>query len=338
MEVTNSCWLTKLCAELVKLSRPNSPSSLTLEKLCFRHVSSWLAVKTPKHQLTDKKITKWYFQALIRNQRGTHSLTDYNQFQNMDVKILPALQDNYMYLLIDKATNKAAVIDPVDPSTVLQAVQEHNVRLTTVLTTHHHWDHAGGNEALVKQVPGLEVYGADDRIGALTKKVEHNNILNIGNLLIQCLFTPCHTRGHVCYFVSSPQEGSQCVVFTGDTLFIAGCGKFFEGTAEQMYNAMSILRSLPDETKVYCGHEYTVPNLQFAHHVDPDNEALKEKMSWAQQMREQNMPTVPSTIGEEKKYNPFMRVSERDIMRHANSNGPVETMKIIRLEKDVWRA
>lgn len=256
----------------------------------------------------------------------------------MDIKILPALQDNYMYLLIDKATNTAAIVDPVDPPTVLQAVQESNVNLTTVLTTHHHWDHAGGNEALVKQVPGLEVYGADDRIGALTKKVKHNNIINIGNLLIQCLFTPCHTKGHVCYFVTSPQEGSQCVVFTGDTLFIAGCGKFFEGTADQMFNAMTILGSLPDETKVYCGHEYTLPNLQFAAHVEPNNEEIVKKFAWAQQRREAGLPTVPSTIGEEKKYNPFMRVSERPIMRHANALAPIEAMKNIRQEKDTWHA
>ncbi|KAJ8728314.1 hypothetical protein PYW08_016699 [Mythimna loreyi] len=283
-------------------------------------------------------LTKWYFQVQARNQRGTHSYIENNQFQNMDVKILPALQDNYMYLIIDKATNMAAVVDPVEPNTVLQAVQESNVRLTTVLTTHHHWDHAGGNEALAKQMPYLDVYGADERIGALTKKVEHNNVVNFGNLLIQCLFTPCHTKGHVCYFVTSPQEGSQSVVFTGDTLFIAGCGKFFEGTADQMLHAMTILGALPNETKVYCGHEYTLSNLRFASHVDPKNEEITKKFTWAQQRRDKGLPTVPSTIGEEKKYNPFMRVKERAIMRHANSQAPVEVMKIIRHEKDVWHA
>ncbi|KAH9640711.1 hypothetical protein HF086_007282 [Spodoptera exigua] len=250
----------------------------------------------------------------------------------MDVKILPALKDNYMYLLVDRATNEAAVVDPVETKTVLQAVQDHQVKLTTVLTTHHHWDHAGGNEELAKQVPGIEVYGGDDRIGALTKKVEHNTIFNVGNLLVQCLFTPCHTMGHICYYVTTPEEGSD-----GDTLFLAGCGRFFEGNAEQMYNAFSILGSLPDNTKVYCGHEYTLQNLKFAAHVEPSNEEVIKKIAWSEQRREEGKPTVPSTIGEEKKYNPFMRVSELPVLKHAGAQNAIQAMRNIRLEKDSFQ-
>lgn len=285
-----------------------------------------------------QRITKLYFRALIRNQREAHSSQEDHQYKNMDVKILPALQDNYMYLIVDKATKEAAIVDPVEPKTVLKAVEEQGVNLTTVLTTHHHWDHAGGNEDLIKERPGLIVYGGDDRIGALTKKVEHNTKFKIGNLNVQCLFTPCHTTGHICYFVTAPEEGNDSVVFTGDTLFLGGCGRFFEGTADQMYKALiTILSSLPDHTKVFCGHEYTLQNLKFAAHVEPTNENVKAKISWSQDRRNQGKPTVPSTIGEEKLYNPFMRVTELAVQNHTGKNDPIDTMKAIRLEKDTFK-
>ncbi|XP_063825110.1 hydroxyacylglutathione hydrolase, mitochondrial isoform X1 [Ostrinia nubilalis] len=286
-----------------------------------------------------QQITKLYFQALVRNQREAHSAIEHLQYKNMDVKILPALQDNYMYLIVDKATKEAAIVDPVDPGAVLKAVEEQGVNLTTVLTTHHHWDHAGGNADLVKQHPGLQVYGGDDRIGALTKKVQHNTRFNVGNLNVQCLFTPCHTSGHICYFVSAPEEGNDPAVFTGDTLFLAGCGRFFEGTADQMHQALiNILSGLPDQTKVFCGHEYTLQNLKFASHVEPTNEEIKKKMEWSKDMREKGKPTVPSTIAEEKLYNPFMRVNQSSVMKFAKSNDEIETMKIIRLHKDNFKA
>lgn len=286
-----------------------------------------------------EQITKLYFQVLIRNQRGSHSISEHHKLQSMDIKILPALQDNYMYLIVDKATKQAAIVDPVEPKTVLNAVKEQGVSLTTVLTTHHHWDHAGGNEELVKLHPGLQVYGGDSRIGALTQKVQHDTKFNIGHLNVQCLFTPCHTSGHICYFVTAPEEGNECAVFTGDTLFLGGCGRFFEGTADQMFKALiTILSSLPDHTKVFCGHEYTLQNLKFASHVEPQNEEIKKKICWSEQRRKEGKPTVPSTIAEEKLYNPFMRVTESSVMEHAKKNDPIETMKAIRLEKDNFKA
>ncbi|KAM3959200.1 hydroxyacylglutathione hydrolase tenzing norgay [Aphomia sociella] len=285
-----------------------------------------------------QQITKLYFQALIRNQREAHSIQEYHEYNTMDVKILPALQDNYMYLIVDKATKETAVVDPVEPKTVLKAVQDNGLKLTTVLTTHHHWDHAGGNEDLVKMHPGLQVYGGDERIGALTKKVEHNTNFNLGHLNVQCLFTPCHTAGHICYFVTAPEEGNDSAVFTGDTLFLGGCGRFFEGTAEQMYKALiTILSSLPDQTKVFCGHEYTLQNLKFAQHVEPKNEDIQKKIIWSEERRDEGKPTVPSTIAEEKLYNPFMRVTQSPVMQHAKKSDAIETMKAIRLEKDNFK-
>lgn len=256
----------------------------------------------------------------------------------MDVKILPALQDNYMYLIIDKETRDAAIVDPVDPDSVLKAVEKEQVNLKQVLTTHHHWDHAGGNEKLVQSFKTkLTVYGGDDRIGALTNKVKHNDKFTIGNLNVECLHTPCHTSGHICYHVVGPDNGS--AVFTGDTLFLAGCGRFFEGTPDQMYTALiKILSNLPDDTKVFCGHEYSLQNLAFAAHVEPQNETIKAKIDWAKNKREENQPTVPSTISEEKLINPFMRVHEKPVQDHAGKTDGIEVMGYIRREKDSFKA
>lgn len=258
--------------------------------------------------------------------------------KDMKVVIIPALSDNYMYLVIDEATKQAGIVDPVDPDRVLTALKDEDVKLTSILTTHHHWDHAGGNENMVKKVSGLKVYGGDDRIGALNNKVSHDDEFKIGNLNVRCLFTPCHTSGHICYYITGP-SGEEPSVFTGDTLFIAGCGRFFEGNPEQMHEALvKILGNLPDHTKVYCGHEYTVNNLKFAFQVEPSNAAIKEKMKWAESKRAENEPTVPSTIAEEKQYNPFMRVGQSSVQQHAGTDDSIATMAFIRKEKDNFKA
>ncbi|XP_060116535.1 hydroxyacylglutathione hydrolase, mitochondrial-like [Heteronotia binoei] len=257
---------------------------------------------------------------------------------NMKVEILPALTDNYMYLIIDEDTKQAAIVDPVQPQKVVDAVRKHGVKLTTVLTTHHHWDHAGGNEKLVKMAPGLQVYGGDSRVGALTQRVSHLMSFQVGSLNVKCLSTPCHTSGHICYFVTKPNSSETPAVFTGDTLFVAGCGKFFEGTPEEMYRALiDILGRLPPETRVYCGHEYTINNLKFARHVEPTNPSIQQKLSWAKAKYDSGEPTIPSTIGEEFTYNPFMRVREATVQQHAQETDPIRTMGTIRKEKDAFR-
>ncbi|XP_029669485.1 hydroxyacylglutathione hydrolase, mitochondrial-like isoform X3 [Formica exsecta] len=288
----------------------------------------------------ENKLTSIYFRAKSISSngfRGSHSLSATVDHSNMKIQILPALQDNYMYLIIDEATQEAAVVDPVDPETVATAVQQNNIKLTKVLTTHHHWDHAGGNAKLLKSFTDLSIYGGDDRIEAINHKVTHNDTFNIGNLSVKCLATPCHTRGHICYYVTGEEHLPS--VFTGDTLFAGGCGRFFEGTADQMYKALiEILGSLPEETKVYCGHEYTSNNLKFGLHVEPENKAIQEKLNWSHTQRANNLPTVPSTIKDEKLTNPFMRVHEPTVMKHAQQNDPIQTMSYLRREKDSFKA
>lgn len=175
---------------------------------------------------------------------------------------------------------------------MLSAVSDQAVQLKCVLTTHHHWDHAGGNQKLVSKFnQPLKVFGGDDRIEALTDKVTDNDVLSLGKLNIRCLFTPCHTTGHICYYIETPS--GQRAVFTGDTLFSGGCGRFFEGTPPQMHTALiGKLSQLPDDTEVYCGHEYTLQNLAFGAHVEPNNEDIKQKIEWAKKLRSSNLPTV----------------------------------------------
>ncbi|KAJ3039710.1 hypothetical protein HDV00_011942 [Rhizophlyctis rosea] len=222
--------------------------------------------------------------------------------------LLPG-SDNYGYLVHDTRSNEAVVVDPVEPD-----------------KTHHHGDHAGGNAEFVKQVANITVWGGDDRVQGLTTKVTDGKTFKVGSLDVTPLYTICHTTGSVSYYVVDP-ETKEKAVFTGDTLFIGGCGRFFEGTADQMHNSLiNILGGLPKETKVYCGHEYTKSNLKFAQHIEPDNAAVKSKLEWA----EKTQVTVPSTIAEEFTFNPFMRVGEESIQRAVGLQDQVEVMAKLR--------
>ncbi|KAL4222154.1 hypothetical protein ACF0H5_018194 [Mactra antiquata] len=265
-----------------------------------------------------------------------HSQSTTTQLKKMRVELVSALEDNYMYLLIDETTKKCAAVDPVNPDKLLAAVQNAGVTLSCVLTTHHHWDHAGGNEELIKKHPKIPVYGGDDRIGAITDIVKHDQQFKLGNLNIRCLFTPCHTSGHICYYVTG--ESADPAVFTGDTLFSAGCGRFFEGTPPQMYKALiEILSNLPNNTRVFCGHEYTVANLKYAEHVEPENVDIQKKIQWAKEQRAKNLPTIPSTIEEEKKINPFMRVCCDSVKAKYGESDPIAVMGALRKEKDGFK-
>ncbi|VDM45195.1 unnamed protein product [Toxocara canis] len=167
---------------------------------------------------------------------------------NMKVIPVPALSDNYMYLLVDERTHQAAIVDPVDIPAIQSAVKSAGAELSAALVTHHHWDHAGETANLSTTYGNkLLIYGGDDRISKLNSKVKDGDTFKIGSLNVTCLFTPCHTRGHICYYVV--EESGKKVVFTGDTLFIGGCGRFFEGNAKEMHSALNEkLASLPDDT------------------------------------------------------------------------------------------
>jgi hydroxyacylglutathione hydrolase len=233
---------------------------------------------------------------------------------------IPVLADNYAYLLIDETTKEAGVVDPSEAGPVADTVKREGVKLSAIINTHHHWDHVGGNEELVREFPGLKVYGHKrdhDRTPCITNLVDEGDTMQIGGLTGRFLFIPCHTSGHVA--LHFPKEKA---VFTGDTLFIAGCGRLFEGTATDMHNNMVKLMALPDDTRVYCGHEYTVKNLQFALTLEPSNAKVQAKLQWAQEMRAKKAPTIPSTVAEEKEINPFVRVLNSELQANVKKRFP----------------
>lgn len=250
----------------------------------------------------------------------------------MKIIPIPVLADNYAYLLIDEATKEAGVVDPSEAGPVAAAVKREGVKFTSIINTHHHWDHVGGNEELVKEFPGLKVYGHNrdkDRTPAITNLIDEGDTMQIGQLTARFLFIPCHTNGHIA--LHFPQEKA---VFTGDTLFVAGCGRLFEGTAADMHNNMVKLMSLPDDTRVYCGHEYTVKNLQFALTLEPHNAKVQAKLQWAQEQRAKQVPTIPSTVAEEKEINPFVRVNNSELQGNVKKQFPEITLDpVLVLEK-----
>ncbi|KAF9425708.1 hypothetical protein BGZ94_007290 [Podila epigama] len=244
----------------------------------------------------------------------------------MKIIPVPVLEDNYAYVIFDEKTLECAAVDPVEPEKVLSIIQRIGAKLTSVLCTHHHWDHAGGNVELIAKRPGLTVYGADARIPEINYVVKDKEELKIGSLTIQALWTQCHTKGCVSYYINTDTERA---VFTGDTMFLSGCGRFFEGTAADMYNSLvHILATLPVETKVYCGHEYTKANLRFAQHVEPNNNHVAQKLKWCS---DKNVTTtIPGTIGEELLCNPFLRVNEPELKALTGKTDPIDVMQALR--------
>jgi hydroxyacylglutathione hydrolase len=229
----------------------------------------------------------------------------------MAITIVPQLSDNFAYLVSDDASGECAVVDCAEADKVLAAVKQHQLRLTAVLTTHWHGDHSGGNADIVAKVPGLKVFGAsaeNGRIPALTNPVADSDKFKIGSLEARVIGIPAHTNGHVAYYF--PQLKS---VFTGDTLFVAGCGRVFEGKAATMVDSLGKLAALPNDTKVYCGHEYTEKNLRFALTLEPNNQRLKAKHEWSKKIISEGGFTVPSTIEDEKLTNPFLRTDSAEL-------------------------
>ncbi|KAI9310559.1 putative hydroxyacylglutathione hydrolase [Dichotomocladium elegans] len=268
---------------------------------------------------------------LIRNYRAFSTTVAHP----MIVKPVACLGDNYAYLLLDQKSHQAAAVDPVEPDKVLAALKEYpEYKLTAILTTHHHWDHAGGNKKLLEQVPGIACYGGSDNVEGATHIVKDQDPISLGDLKVVPITTPCHTMDHICYYVS---DADQHAVFTGDCVFSSGCGRFFEGTAKDMWKALQRIAALPDDTQMYFGHEYTLSNLRFAEHVEPDNKAIQEKKQWAQRVS----CTTPSTIRSEKLTNPFFRVAEPAVQTRVLGESKTESAEkvlgIVRKMKDNFK-
>jgi hydroxyacylglutathione hydrolase len=234
----------------------------------------------------------------------------------LTIERIPTLRDNYSYLLVCEATREAAIVDAPESAPVLARVAAANARVVAILSTHHHPDHSAANPELAKRF-GAPVYGHHsdaDRIPGFTTGLERGDRVKVGQSEAEVLFIPAHTRAHIAYHFAADRA-----LFCGDTLFAAGCGRLFEGTPQMMFDAMRVLAALPDDTRVFCGHEYTQSNLKFAAHADPGNRAVAAKQARVAEVRARAAAdwhdatpaemTVPSTLAEERETNVFLRAA-----------------------------
>ena len=259
----------------------------------------------------------------------------------MNVVPVRQLVDNYAYMILDQASGEAGVVDCAEADPVLAEVRRHSARLTAILATHHHFDHVGGNVDLLAAIPTLRIYGsAEDapRIPGITHPVRDGDAVTIGTLRARVIFIPAHTSGHVAYYFPDAQS-----VFTGDTLFAAGCGRLFEGDAGQMMSSLGKLAALPDDTLVYCGHEYTEKNLEFAVMLEPSNQAARTKLDAVRARRRAGLPTVPTVLREERATNPFLRTESRELAESVRArmpglpvDDPVALFAAVRTLKDAF--
>ncbi|CEQ40370.1 SPOSA6832_01975, partial [Sporobolomyces salmonicolor] len=279
----------------------------------------------------------------------------------MRVVPVPCRSDNYQYILLDETTGTTAVVDPYDPDKLEAAAQKEGVKIGEfLLTTHGHHDHAGGNEEMTKRCvatfrgrggdrnggrrgasggpqadsrfawcsfPGIKVYAGASKVSAATDVLKHGDKFKIGSLDVTAVATPCHTQDHICYFVEDKAKDER-VVFTGDTLFVSGCGRFFEGSPQEMHVALNErLAALPDDTITMVGHEYTTSNVAFSKRIDPSNEAI---LKLEQFCKENEVTTGKFTIGDEKKHNVFMRTTSPAVQKATNTTDAIKAMGALR--------
>jgi hydroxyacylglutathione hydrolase len=245
----------------------------------------------------------------------------------MQVIPVPCLRDNYAYLVV--CGRLATVVDPSQADPVLRALDQHRLKLTEIWLTHHHWDHVGGIEPLIEECPIEHVRGSrydaeHNRIPRQTEALAEGDSFDFGGARVEILEIPGHTLGAIAFIT----EGN---LFSGDTLFIAGCGRVFEGTMAMMSESLSKLRKLPPDTRVWCGHEYTINNLRFAQTVEPGNRIIGRALEEAIAMREAKRFTVPGSLVRELETNPFLRF---DVPSLAAGRDPVESFSALRRAKD----
>ena len=251
----------------------------------------------------------------------------------VEVSMFSCLSDNYGFLLHDVSSGLTATIDTPEVTAINKALSDRGWKLTHILNTHHHFDHTGGNAEL-KAHWGCEIVGAvkdASRIPGLDKGVHDQEKFFFGEQEIEVFSVPGHTSGHIAYYLADAS-----ILFVGDTIFSLGCGRLFEGTASQMWSSLQKLMTLPDETVIYCAHEYTEANANFAITIEPGNEALLKRIEKVRELRAELMPTVPTTLGLEKSTNPFLRAEENSIQRRVGMLGraPESVFAKIRQMKD----
>jgi hydroxyacylglutathione hydrolase len=255
----------------------------------------------------------------------------------MQIYRLAALSDNYIFLLYNPQDNTAAVVDPAESGPVLQKLQALDAQLIAIFNTHHHSDHVGANSKLLKQFPNAVVYGGEADRGRIPGQkvfLKEGDRVSFANRTAEVLSVPGHTRAHIAYYFAPVAPDTIGDLFCGDTLFAGGCGRLFEGTPTQMTESLNKFRQLPDETRIWCAHEYTLNNLKFALTVDPNNSDLHHRFEEVSVKRDRKEATVPSWLGLEKQTNPFLRWDKPALMSAAQTQDPVQSFARIRGMKD----
>ena len=257
----------------------------------------------------------------------------------MNLIALPAYTDNYIWMLHDG--QRALVVDPGAAAPVIAALAEHHLELAAILVTHHHADHVGGIEELHAHLHG-PVYGPrHERIPEPYLPLDDGDRIEVLDMAFEVIDVPGHTSGHIAFFHAA-EATSAPLLFCGDTLFSAGCGRLFEGTPAQMHASLARLASLPGDTRVCCAHEYTLSNLKFARAVEPANADVNDYTTWCRAQREEGRPTLPSSIARERRVNPFLRCDDPDVVKSARAHGahsdePVAVLAALRLWKNDFR-
>ena len=251
----------------------------------------------------------------------------------LEIFQIPVLNDNYIYLIIDSKSGKTACVDPAIHEPVVEKLEKLDKKLDFILNTHHHWDHVGANLKLQKKYK-CEIVGNEKdkkRIPGISIFVNEGDKFKLGDSESNVIDVSGHTMGHISYYFAK-----ESLIFCGDTLFSLGCGRLFEGTPNIMVESLLKIRSLPNNTKIYCAHEYTLNNANFALSLEPKNEELKKKIEHIKSRRSQGLPTIPSTLGEEKILNPFLRFDNDNFINSIGleNKSNIENFRVIREMKD----
>ncbi|MCO8049905.1 MULTISPECIES: hydroxyacylglutathione hydrolase [Proteus] len=249
----------------------------------------------------------------------------------MELIRIPALSDNYIWLLSNE-NSECVIVDPSQAKPVIEMLSQRSLTPIAILLTHHHDDHVGGVAELVKKYPNIDVFGPQETQSKGAENIIHNQErIIVGTFTFNVIGTPGHTLGHVAYYCEP-------YLFCGDTLFSGGCGRLFEGTAQQMFSSLQRLSALPDDTLICCAHEYTLSNMTFAHHIMPENALITDYLAQVSEMRKNLQPTVPITLKNEKNINLFLKSDDIDLQRilgiTTNTYAPIKTFTKLRELKD----
>jgi hydroxyacylglutathione hydrolase len=243
------------------------------------------------------------------------------------IESIEAYTDNYIWLV---TTNEGSiVIDPGESSNIINLVHKNQLDLKAILVTHHHFDHTGGIEEIISHCP-VDVFGPFNNIQTIRKKLKGGDRLNVIGIEFEIIEIPGHTLDHIAFY---SENNGRPILFCGDTLFAAGCGRVFEGTYEQMIESLIKLKNLPTNTNIYCGHEYTLSNLRFAKEVEPFNKDILSRYNKVLKLREKGTPSVPSTLSNELKTNPFLRCDNKEVQENISSK-----FKITKENKEIFKA